>query len=79
MLQYSVKMVPWRLAVRDYGYVVSACNLANPYTYILGFQVQARLHCGTSKSSLCYIRYVPVAVPLNAHASIVQVAILHQS
>ena len=34
-----------------------------------------RLHCATSKSSLWYVGYVPVVVPLNAHASIVQVYI----
>ena len=35
--------------------------------------MQVHIHCATSKSSLWYMGYVPMAVPLNAHASIVQV------
>ena len=54
----------------------SSCNF--PVIYIQGFRVQAHNY----KTSLCYLSLhcgtwdmYPVAVPLNAHASIVQVYI----
>ena len=50
-----MKIVPWRLAVGDYGVVVvrEICTLTR----------------------LPYMDMYPVAVPLNAHASIVQIYI----
>ena len=58
------------------GYVgVHVVYLYSVYTYRASERKRAiiRLHCATSKSSLWYMGYVPMAVPLNAHASVVQV------
>ena len=48
---------------------------SNLYTYKASKYKCAiiRLHCATYKSSLWYMGYVPRTVPLNAHASVVQV------
>ena len=49
------------------------CLYSNLYTYKASECKRAiiRLHYATSKSSLWHMGYVPVVVPLNAHASII--------
>ena len=75
-MQCSVKIALWRLVVGDYRVRRSTCNLSvikSVHTYKASEckRTIIRLHCAISKALLWNMEYVAVAVPLNAHASIV--------